>query len=103
MRNHPDSISSKINATSDLIKLLKNKLNLTEIESHEIDGESNNKGLAYRFGNPKSDKCYSFLIFAEKEASLESFIYYEQFSECAVQSGINSNWGYSIISPNCNN
>ena len=53
-RNNPDSISSKIAGTRELLTVLQEELGLTEIESHDtIKFQDNiqNSGLVYYFGD----------------------------------------------------
>ena len=101
-KNDLMTISTTIPQTRRLMKLLENKLNLTEIEFHDnIDREQNHFGLAYRFGNPSTDKKYSFLIFSQDD--LESFRYYEQFSDCGESEILEGNWAFSKITVDCNN
>jgi hypothetical protein len=102
--NDPATISSKFPQTQDLIEILENNLNLTQIEFHnKIYGESDRIGFAYRFGNPETEKTFSFLIFTQNKNDLESFRHYEQFIDCGKTEIIENNWAFSRITVNCNN
>lgn len=103
-KNDPMTISTEITQTKDLIEFLKTELNLTEIEFHDkIDGKENHVGLAYRFGNPNTEKNYSFLIFTKNQDDLKVFNHYEQFVDCGRSENINSHWAFSRIIVDCNN
>lgn len=103
-KNDPMTISTEIVQTKDLIEFLKNELNLTEIEYHDkIDGKENHVGLAYRFGNPNTEKNYSFLIFTKNQDNLKVFKHYEQFVDCGKSENINDHWAFSRIIVDCNN
>ena len=98
-----EAISENIPEAKDLIKLLAQELNLTEIELYNINGEETGPGLAYRFGNPATDHSYSFLLFSRSQDDLESFRYYEQFVDCGKSEILNEHWAFSRIEVDCNN
>gem|GEM_PF-5522015 len=98
------TISTELTQTKVLIEVLKNELNLTEIEFHDkIDGNENHVGLAYRFGNPNTEKNYSFLVFTRNQDDLEPFRNYEQFTDCGKSEIIDEHWAFSKITVDCNN
>jgi hypothetical protein len=102
-QNDPMCVSSEIPQTQNLIELLIKELNLSEIEFHrKIKGKADHLGLAYRFGDPKTEKNYSFLIFTQNEGDLESFRHYEQFLDCGKPEPIQDHWAFSRIIVNCN-
>jgi hypothetical protein len=105
--NNPDTIAIKLQSTNDIIQSLKTNLNLTHIESHQIVRLQDNvqkSGLAYYFGNRTSQKeDYVILIFGEDKNTLNTFKYYEQFSDCSKRENINNHWEFAIIEPDCNN
>jgi hypothetical protein len=98
-----DAISENIPESKDLIKLLEQELNLTEIALYNIDGQKSKLGLAYRFGNSTEENHYSYLIYAQNQPDLESFKYYEQFVDCGKSEMIDENWAFSKITVDCNN
>ena len=101
-QSDPTRVSSKISQAQDLIKLLSNELNLSEIEFHrKIEGKADHLGLAYRFGDPKTEKNYSFLIFTQNQRDIESFRHYEQFADCGKFETIQDHWAFSRITVDC--
>lgn len=101
-QNDPDSISNKIPESLEVIEMLKNELNLSEIEIHKkIDGLENNLGISYRFGNSKNETQINYLIFAENKNNLDSYRGYEQFIDCGKSDDVNQNWAFNTIDLNC--
>ena len=101
-RNKPDSIAIAIPETKEIINLLTKKTKLIEIEYNNIEDSVQYLGLAYKFGNQKTDTYNYYMIYSDRKEKLSYYILYEQFSDCAKMTKINENWAFSQIQNNCN-